>query len=98
MKIYWLENLSFGNMVAVRCVREDKSYFLKLTSFRMFITYKTYDDLLPYNPFGNTTGPWRIKGDQHQQLEDVKKMFSRKRIDLEFMFGELHIKHKNKMV
>ena len=51
----------------------------------MFITYKTYDGLLPYNPFGNTTGPWRIDGDQHQQLKDKKRLY--KRIDLEFMFG-----------
>ena len=55
----------------------------------MFITYKTFDDLLPYDPFGNISGPWRIHGDQHQHLQEVDLSGKTKRIDLEFMFGQL---------
>ena len=54
----------------------------------MLITYKTYDGLRLYNPFGNTTGPWRIHGDQHQHLKQVFLTYRTKRIDLEFMLGQ----------
>ena len=89
MKIYWLENIEFGTMVAVRCVKEGKLFpcINKKNYFRMLITFKTYAGLLLYDPFENTTGPWRIHGDQHQHLEDVDLSFRAKRIDLEFMFG-----------
>ena len=74
---------TFSNLTSDLVMRKRPAEFIFLEKL-----FKKYEELRVYNPYGNSTGPWRIIGEGSQFIQ---KEVLRKKTSLEFVLGQFII-------